>query len=373
MRIGIVCYPSMGGSGILATSLGSQLASRGHEVHFIAYSVPFRLSLDQPNVFFHEVGIYQYELFPSPDYALNLTAKIVEVCLKHSLDVLHVHYAIPHATSAYLAQQILGDKRPAVVTTLHGTDISLVGRDPSYFSLVKHAIEQSQGVTAVSASLREMTQVFFGVQRDIEVIPNFCTPREDLLQDITARKRQLVGEGEALLLHASNFRAIKRVQDVVAIFALVREKVKCKLALLGSGSTLEEVRNQVSLLHLDPYVLFLGKAREVDLTLASADLFLLPSAHESFGLAALEAMAYGVPVIASRIGGLPEWIDHGKTGFLAPVGEVGEMADYAVRLLTDRKLYERMSREGRKKVRERFSTEKVVPQYEAFYEKVIGA
>jgi L-malate glycosyltransferase len=368
MKIGIVCYPTLGGSGILATELGHELASKGHTVHFITYDIPFRLRLEK-NIHFHEVEIHQYDLFKYPDYALTLAVKIANVSQRFDLDILHVHYAIPHATSAYLAKQILGTKKPVVITTLHGTDITLVGRDPAYFQVVKFSIEKSCGVTAVSKSLCNQTHQYFGIDKNIEVIYNFVIPRKELIGK-KPRRHKFVQEDEKLLLHSSNYRKVKRVEDVVRIFLEVRKKVSCKLLFLGSGPGLDEIRRMVADLDLENFVYFLGKSREIDPYVASADLFLLPSAQESFGLAALEAMAYGVPVIASHVGGLPEVIDHAVTGFLAPVGDTGQMADYALSLLTDEQLYARFSRNGISCAQEKFSVDKILPQYEALYKKI---
>lgn len=372
MKIGIVCYPTIGGSGVLATELGHELAIRGHEVHFITYEIPFRLRLEDNNIYFHEVEINQYDLFKYPDYALTLAVKIAHVAKRFNLDILHVHYAIPHATSAYLAKQILGTVKPVVITTLHGTDITLVGKDPAYHEIVKFSIERSCGVTAVSNSLKEQTCKYFGICKPpIEVIYNFFIPRSNLIGRKPMRSH-FVAEGEKLLLHSSNFRSVKRAGDVVRIFQAVREKIKCKLLLIGSGSGLEEVRELVGEHHLTHEVFFLGNTRYIDPYVSSADLFLLPSAQESFGLAALEAMAYGVPVIASNVGGLPEVIVHGITGYMAPVGEVKLMADYAIQLLSNSQLHDQMGKAAMALAHDKFSVNKILPQYEAYYEKVLG-
>lgn len=370
MKIGIVCYPAVGGSGVVATELGHALAARGHEVHFIAYETPFKLRLEDPKIYFHEVDINEYELFRYPDYALTLAAKLAEVSKHNKLDILHVHYAIPHASSAYLAKQILGTKAPAIITTLHGTDITLVGRDPAYFPVVKFSIEMSDGVTAVSQSLRQQTHHYFGIQKEIEVINNFFVPKVELIGNKLLRS-QFVLEGEKLLLHASNFRSVKRAEDVVKIFAEVRKKIPSKLLLVGSGGELQKVKNLVASLNLQNEVIFIGKILNIDAYVTSADLFLLPSSQESFGLAALEAMAYGVPVVASNVGGIPEVVLEGKTGFLAPVGDVQAMSEAAIKLLSDAPLYEKMSRAAIEQSK-KYSVEKILPQYEAFYQKVLG-
>lgn len=371
MKIGIVCYPSLGGSGVIATELGHELAIRGHEVHFITYELPFRLRLKDDNIHFHEVIMHQYDLFKYPDYALTLAVKIAAVAHEHELDILHVHYAIPHATSAYLAKQILHQKKPAVITTLHGTDITLVGVDPAYYRIVKFSIEQSCGVTAVSNDLKQQTQEAFHLSRPIQVIYNFFNPRPELQYKKPLRDLY-VKQDQKLLIHSSNYRPVKRPEDVVKIFAEVRKEINCKLLLLGEGSGLSEVRTLMRRLHLENEVFFEGANPEIDAYVASADLFLLPSSQDSFGLAALEAMAYGVPVIATEVGGLPELIESGKTGFLSPVGDVEEMAKNAVRLLTDAKLYEQMSGAAQRIAAEKYSTSMIIPQYEEYYRKILN-
>jgi len=366
MKIGIVCFPSVGGSGIVATQLGEELAKRGHEVHFITYEVPFRLNLEAANIFFHEVEISNYDLFKCPDYTLTLAVKIAEVAKNYGLDILHVHYAIPHAASAFLAKQLLNHHRLCVVTTLHGTDITLVGRDPAYLQIVKFSIEQSDGVTTVSKSLRQQTCDYFGINRSIEVIYNFFTPHPQY-QGIKPVRHRFVSGPQKLLLHSSNYRPIKCPEDVVHIFTRVRRKVPSKLLLLGTGNGIEEVRSLVDAEGVGEDVIFLGKSRDINPYVASADLFLLPSSQESFGLAALEAMAYGVPVIASDAGGLPELIEDGKCGYLSPVGDVDKMAEDAIHLLTHEELYREFSSAAQRRVRENFSAEKIVPLYEAYY------
>lgn len=364
MKIGIVCYPTVGGSGILATELGHELANRGHEVHFITYEVPFRLRMDEQNIHFHEVEINAYQLFRYPDYALPLAVKIADVIKQHDLDILHVHYAIPHATSAYMAKQILGNQKVAVITTLHGTDITLVGRDPAYYEIVKFSIEHSDGVTAVSHKLREQTMEYFGISKPIKVIHNFFIPKPELI----GKKPQ---RDEKVLLHSSNYRSVKRAEDVLNIFLEVRKEIKCKLLFVGTGAALGVIRQRVSELGLDDQVNFVGENRMIDSYIADSDLFLLPSEQESFGLAALEAMAYGVPVVASDVGGLPEVIAHGKTGYLAPVGDVRKMAQYAIDLLTNANKYQKMSKEGINVAQQRFNVSKILPQYEEYYQAIM--
>lgn len=371
MKIGIVCYPSVGGSGILATELGHELALNGHEVHFITYDVPFKLHLERRNIFFHEVEISHYDLFRYPDYALALAVKIAQVVKEYHLDILHVHYAFPHATSAFLANQLLEKHKIKVVTTLHGTDITLVGREPSYFQIIKFSIEKSDGITVVSKSLKQQMCCQFNMRDNVEVIYNFFVPIQDLVGKKPLRDLFVKGE-QKLLVHSSNYRSVKRPADVARIFKLVREKIDSKLLLLGSGEGMEEVRSLITELNLDEDVIFLGKNREIDPYVASGDLFLLPSALESFGLAALEAMAYGLPVVASDAGGIPELVLHGKTGYLAPVGDVRQMAEYAIDLLSDEEKYRSFSLASTERANE-FSAQKIVPQYEACYQKILSS
>ncbi len=362
LRIGMVCYPSYGGSGVIATELGQALAKLGHEIHFITYEMPFRLRLDQANVFFHQVEMVHYDLFRYPDYALTLAVKMAEVARLYKLDLFHVHYAIPHATSALLAKNLLGTQHPAVVTTLHGTDVTLVGRDPAYFEAVKFSMEQSCGLTAVSHDLKRQTVELFDLKKDIEVIYNFFTPRPIKRSQRTQK----------VIVHASNFRPLKRVSDVVLVFEQVHRKIPCQLALVGGGAGLEEVRELVKQKGLEKDVLFYGQSLRVDEVVANSDLFLLPSSQESFGLAALEAMAYGVPVVASKVGGLPEVVEDGVTGFLAPCGDIEQMATRALEILTQPKLAKHLSDAAKHRAKTLFSTDKIVPHYERYYQQILG-
>lgn len=361
----MVCYPTLGGSGILATELGHELAKRGHKIHFITYEIPFRLRLEEENIYFHEVEISQYDLFKYPDYALTLAVKISDIAQQYDLDLVHVHYAIPHATSAFLAKQICR-KKLCVITTLHGTDITLVGRNPSYFQVIKFSIEHSDGVTAVSESLKEQTCCQFGIHKPIKVIYNFFIPKPSFIGKKPMRHLFASGE-EKLLLHSSNYRDVKRPEDVVLIFERIRSQLPAKLIFLGTGNKLERVRSLVEERGLTKDVIFIGKSREVDPYIASADLFLLPSSQESFGLAALEAMAYGVPVIATKAGGLPELIEDGVSGFLSPIGDIEDMAQNAVKLLVDPHLYQMFSQAAQRRAEEYFSADKIVPLYEKYY------
>lgn len=370
MKIGIVCYPTLGGSGVVATELGHELALRGHEVHFITYEIPFRLRLEDKNIYFHQVEIHHYELFKYPDYALSLAVKIAFIAEQFDLDILHVHYAVPHATSAFLAKQILQKLKPLVITTLHGTDITLVGQDPIYYQMVKFSIEQSSGVTSVSCHLRDQTRDIFKITQSIEVIPNFFTPREEIIGKKPLRD-QYVKKDEKLIIHSSNYRDVKKAGDVVRVFERVRREIKAKLLFLGSGKGLEEVRALANELNLLQDIYFVGKSRNIDPYIASADLFLLPSAQESFGLAALEAMGYGVPVLASDTGGLKELIESGYSGFLAPVGDVELMAGYSLDLLTDENLSKMIGENASKAAYEKYNAQKVVTHYENFYRQIL--
>ena len=379
MRIGITCYPTYGGSGVVATELGIELAALGHEVHFISYSQPFRLSGRDDGISYHEVPVSSYPLFEFPPYDLALASRMAEVAEFCSLDLLHVHYAIPHSVSALLARQMLAvrGRRLPFVTTLHGTDITLVGLDRSYLPITRYAIEQSDGVTSISNYLKEQTIKHFGATREIEVIPNFVncdvyTPIKDQAARAAARKR-LAAPGEAILMHLSNFRPVKRVVDVVRIFAQVASEMPAQLVLVGDGPDRSAAEWLAHDLGIHCRVHFLGKQDRVNELLPLADLMLMPSELESFGLAALEAMACKVPSIATRVGGVPELIEDGVTGLLYPVGDVGAMALGALSLLKDRERLEAMREAGRKTAQKRFCSSLVVPQYVRYYEQVLAA
>jgi len=373
VRIGITCYPTYGGSGAIATELGLMLAEGGHEVHFISYAQPFRLDGFRERVFFHEVEMENYPLFEHSPYSLALAVAIHETAAKQDLDIVHVHYAIPHATSAWIAREMLlpGRELP-VVTTLHGTDITLVGLHPSFHSITAFSILRSQGLTAVSEFLREETVRDFGVPRDrIRVIPNFVdTERYDRGKQPCYRNT-LARDGEKLVMHVSNFRPVKRPVDVVEVFARLAEKVKARLVLVGDGPERPRAIERAEELGIESKVTFLGKHASVDELLRCCDLFLLPSESESFGLAALEAMACGSPVVASRTGGLPEVVEEGVAGHLLPVGDVQGMADAATSILSDNAKWRRMSTGARQIAVERFAAERVVPVYEAFYREIL--
>ena len=372
MNVGIVCYASVGGSGVVATELGKALAMRGHQVHFISTETPFRLGEFQAGLSFHQVLTPTYPLFREPQYLLSLSNKIVQVAREYDLDVIHAHYAVPHATAAFLSRQVLaagGGHVPRVITTLHGTDITLVGNDPSYSEIVAFSIDQSDEVTAVSNSLRASTREELGVTRDIRVIPNFLDV--DIHQRIDRpdlRSRFTGGDPDTrLVLHVSNFRPVKRIDSVLAIFDRIRRRVPARLLLVGDGPELGPAYRQARELGITALTDAVGAQEEVLPLFSIADLFLLPSSQESFGLAALEAMACGVPVVASRVGGLPEVIEHGVSGFLHPPDALDEMAESGVRVLTEPALRERIGEAARRRVREQFSVDRIVPMYEECY------
>lgn len=379
MNIGMVCYASVGGSGIVATELGKALAHRGHAVHFISTETPFRLGGFQAGLTFHRVLTPSYPLFREPQYVLSLANKIVEVARNFSLDVVHAHYAVPHATAAYLARQVLASTPPGtapkVVTTLHGTDITLVGNDPSYSEIVAFSIEQSDHVTAVSDSLRASTAKELGVRRAIEVIPNFLDCGVHRRVDAPGLRTRFTGDDEAvrIVTHVSNFRPVKRVDAVVAVFDRIHRRVPSRLLLVGDGPDLPLALRLAREAGLADHVHAVGAQEDVLSLLSVSDVFLLPSAQESFGLAALEAMACEVPVVASRVGGLPEVIVDGVTGYLCPPDALDDMAERAIGLLTDDARRRAMGREAARQVSERFCEERIVPQYEACYRRLLDA
>ena len=371
MKIGITCYPTYGGSGAVATELGIALARRGHEIHFITYQQPFRLPSFLPRIYFHEVDVGRYPLFEYPPYDLALAVRMHEVVLAHKLDLLHVHYAIPHATSAWIAREMLAPTRPdiRVLTTLHGTDITIVGQDPSFHAITKFSIEQSDGLTAVSHFLQRETIRAFGCTGcQIEVIPNFIDPQVYDRTKYKAALRDQVSPSDQVLMHISNFRQVKRVRDVVRIFARVRQDIPSVLVMVGDGPDRVHAEAEARELGVDDRVFFLGKIEAVAPLLSAADLFLIPSQSESFGLSALEALASGVPVVGSRAGGLPEVVREGETGALCEVGDVEAMAAAAVDILRDRDRWQEMSALAARDARERFAIDDIVEQYESFYD-----
>lgn len=371
MTIGIVCYPTFGGSGVVATELGAVLAKKGHKVHFITYNQPVRLDILEENIYYHEVNVHDYPLFQYQPYELALSSKMVDTVLNEGIELLHVHYAIPHAYAAFMAKQILADKgiHIPVVTTLHGTDITLVGRNPSYKPAVTFSINHSDFVTSVSEDLKRETLKFFVVRKDIEVIPNFI----DLTLYDNAKRCNRAGlahEGQKIITHISNFRKVKRIMDVVDVFAAIHKEVPSRLIMIGDGPERERAEDRAKDLGIGEDVVFLGKTNEVERILCMSDLFLLPSETESFGLAALEAMAGKVPVISSNAGGLPEVNIHGETGFTANVGDVKTMAKYGIHILKDETLHAKMSESAYKQAQS-FSIERILPMYEDVYERAL--
>ncbi len=370
MRIGIVCYPTFGGSGVLATELGKALADKGHSVHFITYQQPVRLNVFSSNVYYHEVRVPTYPLFDYPPYEVALSSTMVDVILNHNLDLLHVHYAIPHASAAYMAKKIVekqGKKIP-VITTLHGTDITLVGKDKTYAPVVTFSINESDAITAVSNNLRMETYNSFTITKEIDVIYNFVDVTRFSKKPIDAFRRVIAPNGEKILVHASNFRGVKRVQDVVRIFAEVRKHLPAKLLMVGDGPERPEMENLVKELRLTEDVRFLGKQEQIEEILVVSDLFILTSNYESFGLAALEAMAARMPVISTNAGGLPEINIHGVTGFLSDVGDIEAMSKYAIELLeNDEKLA--AFKQNAYDQACRFDINNIIPVYEKLYSR----
>jgi len=371
MKIGITCYPTYGGSGVVATELGKALAKRGHSVHFISYALPMRLDNFQDNIVYHEVEMSSYPLFDFPLYTLALASKMVEVARYEKLDLFHCHYALPHATSAYLARQILQETKIKIVTTLHGTDITLVGLEPSFLAIMKFSIEQSDGVTAVSRFLKEKTLTNYNINKEIEVIPNFIDVEKYKRIPSTKFCKNCAPHGEKVLVHTSNFRPVKRVLDVIKIFNEVQKKVPSVLILIGDGPDRSQCELLCRELGIQDKVRFLGKQAELVPILSTADLFLMPSQSESFGLSALEAMACEVPVISSSVGGLPELQIHGQTGFIAEIGDIDRMARYAIDLLTNPSKHALFAEAARKRAIE-FESSKIIKQYEQHYERVLA-
>ncbi|MGA3323428.1 MAG: N-acetyl-alpha-D-glucosaminyl L-malate synthase BshA [Terriglobia bacterium] len=371
MRIGITCYPTYGGSGVVATELGIELAARGHDIHFISYAMPVRITAAAGRIHFHEVEMLNYPLFDHPPYTLALASAMTNVAVNESLDLLHVHYAIPHSVSAYLARAMLKPRRLPFVTTLHGTDITLVGLDRSYLPITRFSIEESDGVTAISEYLRDVTQREFEIHRPVEVIPNFVNCDVFSPANSQGRRAEFAPQGEKILVHLSNFRPVKRVSDVVEIFALVRREIPAKLLMIGDGPdrTLAEWTAREKKLSAD--VIFLGKQNQVQDLLCCADVLLLPSDIESFGLAALEGMASGVPAICSRVGGVPEVFRDGVEGFLVEPRDVQTMAARALEILTNPEKQAEMSRAARQRALRNFCSNNIIPLYEDLYRRVL--
>lgn len=372
MRIGIVCYPTFGGSGVVATELGKELALEGHEVHFITYDLPVRFDSFISNLHYHEVRVSDYPLFDYQPYELVLASRMVDVAEHENLDLLHVHYAIPHASAAYMAREILRSRGINIpyVTTLHGTDITLVGKDASFEPVITFAINQSDAVTAVSESLKQDTYNHFGVSREIEVIPNFIDIQRYEGCSTDGVRKAFAPNGERILFHASNFRPVKRVEDVVKVFSQVRKEMPCKLLLAGDGPERPKIEALCRELGTCKDVHFLGKLKHIEEVYSVADAFLLPSETESFGLAALEAMASAVPVISSNTGGIPEINIQGKTGYLSNVGDVDDMAKNTLRILQNQELMESTKQRALLRAKE-FSKQSIIPIYEDLYERVL--
>jgi len=371
VKLGITCYPTFGGSGVVATELGLALADRGHEVHFICYAPPFRLDRDRRNIHYHEVEVSTYPLFRYPPYSLALTSKMLQVIRSSELDILHVHYAIPHAISAYLARQMCGDRCVSTVTTLHGTDITIVGSEEAYIDVTRFGLTQSDAVTTVSSFLRDETRRVFGDCCDsARVIPNFIDPTRFRPGVNGGLRKELAPDGQRVISHMSNHRPVKRVRDIVAAFAMIRERVPVRLVLVGDGPDLPGALELSADLGVRDDVLALGRRHDGARILAASDLYFLPSDYESFGLSALEALACEVPVIGADRGGLPEVVDHGRSGYLCAVGDHEEMAARATELLRDEERRRAFGREGRRRSIERYAKDSVVTRYEELYREL---
>jgi len=373
MKIGIVCYPTFGGSGVVATELGKALAEKGHEIHFISYDKPVRLDVNAKNIFFHEVSVIDYPLFDYSPYEILLSSKLTDVAKKHQLELLHVHYAIPHASAAYMAKQVLASQgiKIGVVTTLHGTDITLLGKDPAFEPVITFSINKSDAVTAVSKSLKEDTLKYFSVKKNIQVIPNFIFVEDYQIENRDKKRKQFAPYGEKILMHVSNFRKVKRVEDVLRVFDKVKKQIPAKLILLGDGPEKHNIEKLCKELDTCGDIHSLGKIDYVEKILPLADLFLLTSETESFGLAALEAMAAKVPVVSTNTGGIPEVNIHGFSGMLSPVGDVDDMAKNALAILKDETMWRRFSENAFEQAK-KFSTKNILPMYEKLYEEVIA-
>ncbi len=374
MKIAIVCYPTFGGSGVVATELGLELARRGHEIHFITYSQPVRLALLDKNVHYHEVNVPEYPLFHYQPYELALSSKLVDMVKLYNIELLHVHYAIPHAYAGYMAKQMLKDEGIdlPMVTTLHGTDITLVGNHPFYKPAVSFSINKSDVVTSVSQNLKEETYRLLNVSTDIHVIPNFIELQKNTNDgNIVCRRSVMANQDERIITHISNFRKVKRIPDIIRIFDKIQQKIPAKLMMVGDGPEKEQAEQLCSQLGISNKVIFFGNSNEVNSILSYSDLFLLPSETESFGLAALEAMAWGVPVVSSNSGGLPEVNYSGKSGYLSDVGNVDEMAENAIKILQDEKVLEEFRRNALE-VAQQFDIKNILPLYEAIYEKAVS-
>tara|TARA_A100001011_G_C14297879_1_gene839302 strand:- start:83 stop:1216 length:1134 start_codon:yes stop_codon:yes gene_type:complete len=372
LKIVIVCYPTFGGSGVVATELGLDLSKKGHEIHFITYQQPVRIQNLTPNIHFHEVHVPDYDLFKYQPYELALSSKIVDVVKKHKIDVLHVHYAIPHAYAAYMGKKMLADDgiHIPMITTLHGTDITLVGSHPFYKKAVQFSINHSEYVTAVSHSLKTDTERLFGIEKDIEVIPNFIDLNKFKFKDVPCEKGQIAPDDQLIITHISNFRPLKRIIDILKVFKKVNEKLNVKLLMVGDGPEKVRAVRYSKANGLDTSVLFLGMSNEIDEILCFTDLFILPSEQESFGLAALEAMAHGVPVVCSDVGGLPEVVEDGFSGYLCPVGDIGTMTERSIYILEDPERHKQFKRQAYQSS-QKYDINKIVSHYESLYQKAL--
>jgi N-acetyl-alpha-D-glucosaminyl L-malate synthase BshA len=370
LNIGITCYPTHGGSGVVATELGKLLAEKGHQVHFITDHIPFRLGRFHRNIYYHKVEVSDYPVFRYPPYSLALSSRLAQVATEHRLDLLHVHYALPHAVAAYLAKKMVGDHLK-IVTTLHGTDITVLGHDPSLKDLLRFAIDQSDAVTAVSQSLIDDTYKLIGPKKEIELVHNFIDKREYFPRNTEHVRLNFAEPDEKLLLHISNFRPVKRTRDVIEIFAKVRESVPSRLLLVGDGPDLCAIQCMAREMGLSEYIHFLGKQDEVSEIISLADVMLLPSETESFGLVALEGMACGVPTVATRVGGIPEVVVHGETGFLSNLGNVDEMAKYVIQICRDDELRQKLSAACIDRALHFFCSDDITVQYEQIYQNVL--
>jgi N-acetyl-alpha-D-glucosaminyl L-malate synthase BshA len=372
LKIVIVCYPTFGGSGVVATELGLHLSKKGYEIHFITYKQPVRIQNLTPQLHFHEVHVPDYDLFKYQPYELALSSKIVDVVLKHKIDLLHVHYAIPHAYASFMAKKMLADEGVVVplITTLHGTDITLVGSHPFYKKAVQFSINHSEYVTSVSQSLKEDTNRLFEISKDIKVIPNFIDSSKINIKEVPCEKGQIAPQDQMIITHISNFRPLKRVIDIMKIFKKVSKHLNIKLLMVGDGPDKVRAMRYCRAHEMEDRVLFLGKSNEIDEILCFSDLFLLPSEQESFGLAALEAMAHGVPVVCTQVGGLPEVVENGVSGYLSPVGDISGMAQHVIHILEDNDRHRRFKHQALK-TSKKFEIDKVIGQYESLYKEAI--
>lgn len=374
MKIGMICYPTYGGSGIVATELGQELANRGHEIHFISYAMPMRLDTFKDNIYYHEVEIPHYPLFEFHLYTLALTGKILDVIKYENLDIIHAHYAIPHAISGILTKQIIGDSRVKLVTTLHGTDITLIGMEPAFNPIVKYSLENSDAITSVSKYLKDKTYQNFNIEKEISVVPNFIDTKLYKRNECKNVKKHLSSKDEIILMHISNFRQVKRVPDTILILKEILDAgLPAKLVLIGDGPERNETERLARELNIIDNVKFLGKQNAFIELLSCADIFLLPSQSESFGLSALEAMACGVPVVASNIGGIPEVVVHGETGYLAELGDTKRMAKYVIDLVTNSKKWQIFSDNSIKRAAKEFEISKIIPLYENIYNNLMNS